>query len=152
MVIIDFFFFNFNKSKHVFFYYDLDLLGCRCARGQKVLSHLKKNVRVDELSKWEHHSTKEKWVAADAALGNAADGLVTFVFSKHRDPAKEEISSEINGIDPLAVNFFFKQNLFSLLNDVYFFMFSQEKNEFDESFDEEDDKDDKNAENEQFSQ
>lgn len=99
-------FLHFNKSKYVFFCYDLDLLGCRCARGQKVLSHLKKNVRVDELSKWEHHSTKEKWVAADAALGNAADGLVTFVFSKHRDPAKEEISSEINGIDPLAVIFF----------------------------------------------
>jgi hypothetical protein len=101
----------------------IDLLGCRCARGKKVLSHLKKNVRVDELSKWEHHAAASGWNKADEALRDIEPGLVTFVFSKHRDPAKDD-PSEINGIDPLA-----------------------EQNEFDEDFSDTEDNNNNNNNN-----
>lgn len=152
---------NYEYIFHVFVDNDLqqlqiDLLGCRCSRGKKVMQHLKQNVSVDELSTWDHNNCAESWTEIDTALArylaysmismismfewvlcrSVPEGRISFVFSKVRDPSQDDPKILIAAVS------------FEMVVGCWFFWWSvfqlngidpmAESNEFDES-DKEDD-------------
>eukprot|EP01108_Squamamoeba_japonica_P002766 TRINITY_DN2354_c0_g2_i1.p1 TRINITY_DN2354_c0_g2~~TRINITY_DN2354_c0_g2_i1.p1 ORF type:complete len:283 (+),score=91.99 TRINITY_DN2354_c0_g2_i1:129-977(+) len=83
-----------------------DLLGCRCSKvTKKVFGFERKNIKIDELSKWTHHSEPESWCKADDALGSAPPGAVTMAFTLYKDTSKlqdlgeNELENEFEGGD-----------------------------------------------------
>jgi len=73
-------------------------------KGKKIMAHQRKNVNVGELSTWQHHNNKDSWVKADSALAQVPDGVISFVFSRYRDPASQAAEANVDPFLEAAKN------------------------------------------------